>query len=407
MDMWKTDKWWVSPYNFSDEVRKNMKFEKQIQLHDVTMRDGEQQPGVVFRKEEKVKLAQKMDEVGIHRIEIALPAVSKEDEAAAKAIAKLGLSANLYVLCRAVKDDVDLALNCDISNVIVEVPSSDVMIEKGFLWTREKVVEIAVETITYAKKHGLKVVFFPYDTTRANWEFERKLMKAAVDEGHADAVTIVDTFGVCIPEAAAYLVKKVKGAVKAPVEVHFHNDLGLAVANSVAGLAAGASCAHVTVNGVGDGCGNASFEEVAVALLTVYGVNLGLNYDKIYELSRMVQEYAGVLVEPRKPIVGENCFRKESGIFVMFRDRMIEAGVPTAACAYLPSLIKPGQWFSVVLGKKSGRNSIATKLREMGLMATEEQLESTLQRVKVLSIEKKRLITDEEFREILRSVGVI
>jgi len=402
---WKSDKWWTSPYNCVREVRRNMKFPGRIQLHDVSLRDGEQQPGVVFRKDEKVKLAQMMDEVGVHRIEAALPAVSREDVEAVKAIVKLGLNSEIYVLCRATKADIDLALECGVTSVIVEVPSSGHMIEKGFRWNRERVLDMTGEMITYAKAHGLHVVFFPYDTTRADWRFESRLMKTA-EEAHADGVTIVDTFGVCVPEAIAYLVKKVKATVNLPVEVHCHNDLGLAVANSIAGASAGAECIHVTVNGIGDGCGNAPMEEVAIAFLTMYGVDLGLKYERIYELSEMMQKYAGVPVEPRKPIVGENCFRKESGIFVMFRDRMIEAGIPTGGCAYLPSLVRPGAWFSVVLGKKSGGNSIEGKLKEMGLTATEEQINDVLQKVKDLSIREKRLITDAEFRGILRSSGV-
>jgi methanogen homocitrate synthase len=403
---WKTDKWWVSPYNYEESIRKHMNFPNKIQLHDVTLRDGEQQPGIVFRKEEKVKIACMMDEVGIQRIEAALPAVSKEDCEAVKEIMRLGLKADVYVLCRAAKSDVDLALECDVPNVVIEVPSSDIMIEKGFLWDREKTLNIALETITYAKEHGLRVTFFPYDTTRADWNFESKLMKAAVEEAHADSVTIVDTLGVCIPEAIAYLVRRARDIVKVPVEVHCHNDLGLAVANSIAGAMAGAECIHVTVNGIGDGCGNTPFEEVAIALLILYGIDLGIKYDKIYKLSEMVEKYSGVPISPRKPIVGKNCFRKESGIFVMFLERMIEAGIPTGGCPYLPSLVKPDQWFEVVLGKKSGKNSIIAKLRDLGLSATEEQINLIVDKVKNLSIEKKGLVTDEEFKEIIQSVGI-
>ena len=378
---WKTDKWWVSPYNFIEEARKDMHFPEKIQLHDISLRDGEQQPGIVFRKDDKIKIARKLDEVGVHRIEAGLPAVSKEDEKAIRAIVKLGLKADIYVLCRADKSDVDLALKCDVKNVVLEVPSSDVLIEKGFQWTKEKVMGLALDALTYAKDHGLHVVFFPYDTTRANFDFESKLVKMAVEEAHVDGVTIVDTFGVATPDAIAYLVRRMKEIVNVPIEVHCHNDLGHALINSIAGVAAGAECIHTSVNGIGDSSGNAPLEQVAVSLPMLYGVDLGLNLGKIYELSKLVEKLSGIQIAPGRPVVGENIFRKESGIFVMFRDRSLASGVPTASCAFLPSLLDPrrvGKEFDVVLGKKSGKASVAAKLRELGWSATEGQMDSCL-----------------------------
>jgi methanogen homocitrate synthase len=305
------------------------------------------------------------------------------------------------------REDVDIALDAGVSSMTIEVPSSDVMIEKGFQWTKEEAIDKAMDTLTYAKKHGLYVNFFPYDTTRADWRFLKRLVTAAVEQAHIDSVTVVDTFSVCIPEGIAYLVSKFRDEFKIPVWVHTHNDLGLAVANGIAGAAAGAECIHAAVNGMGDGCGNAATEEVAVALRVAYGVDLGLNYGKLYDMCKMVEDCSKVPLSPGKPVAGENCFRKESGIFVMFRDRLTEAGVPTAGCTYMPRLVRPGRGFDVVLGKMSGTYSIEAKLRPMGLTATKEQLERVLQKVKSLGALKKDILTDAEFQQILKAEGVL
>jgi methanogen homocitrate synthase len=397
----RTENWWVSQYNFVDEVRKEMSLPSKLEFHDVSLRDGEQQPGIVFRKDEKIKIAQLMNEVGIHRIEAGMPLVSQEDFDAIKTIAGLGLSSQVFCLARIRKDDVDVALKCDVNGIILETPSSDVLIEKGFGWTRQKVIDMTIESATYAKEHGLRVVYFPYDTTKANWEFERQLMQTAVEQGHVDAVTIVDTFGVCLPQAMAYFVRKVRDAVKVPVEVHCHNDLGMATANALAGIAAGAEGVHTCVNGIGERCGNTPFEEVAVGVRVLLGLETGFKYDKLYALSKMVEEFSGSKLAPGKPIVGENPFKWESGIAVMFLNRLRDIGLATAATAIMPEFV--GQKFQVVLGKKSGKHSIEAKLKELGLEASDEQIEKILAKVKDLSIKKKRVITDAEFKRIVRS----
>jgi isopropylmalate/homocitrate/citramalate synthase len=394
---------WVSSFhNFNPEVLEKFSLPEKVQIYDVTLRDGEQMPGLIFTKEDKVKIAKAMDEVGIQRIEAGMPAVSPGDFAAIKEIANLGLSSNVMAFLRARKDDVDLALKCDVWGALIEVPSSDTVIEKGFLWTKEKILNAALDATTYAKEHGLHVTFFPYDTTRADPEFLKSLVTTIVEQAHVDSLAVIDTFGCASPYGFAHLVKMVKSWVKTPIEVHCHNELGLAVANSLAAVTAGAEVVHTTVNGIGERSGGAATEEVIVALKLLYGIDSGFNYEKLNKLSKIVQEASGVKVLPNKPVVGETAFGYEAGIPVMFCKRLKAINFLQGGLGYLPEFV--GNEFRVVLGKKSGKHSVEWKLEQMGLEATDEQIGAILSEVKELSIQNKRAITDEEFGMIVQKV---
>jgi len=376
-----------------------MNLPKRVQIYDVTCRDGEQRPGVVFRKEDKVRIAQKLDEVGIHRIEAGMPAVSADDFEAVKEIAHLGLKAKVVAFSRARKDDIDLALKCDVWGVLIEVPSSDALIEQGFNWTKQKVIDFAVEATSYAKEHGMHVTFFPYDTTRADSGYEKKLMTAVVKQSHPDAIAIVDTFGCATPFAMAHLVRLVKKWVKLPVEAHCHNDLGLAVANSLGAVSGGAEVVHTNVNGIGERSGGAATEEVAVGLRILFGLDLGIRYEKLMELSKLVQDITGIKVPRYKPVVGDTAFGYEAGIPVMFCRRLSAVDNLKAGLGYLPEFV--GNKFVVALGKKSGGASIEWRLAEMGKTATPEQVDKILTQVKEMSIKNKREVADEEFKQIV------
>ena len=399
---WVNKDWVTSASNFSPEVLKQMKFPKNLQIYDVTCRDGEQRPGVVFRKDDKVKIAKKLDEVGVQRIEAGLPAVSDEDFEAVKEIAHLGLSTKVYAFSRARKDDVDLALKCGVSCILIEAPSSDDLIRTGFGWQREKILNMAVEATGYAKAHGLKTTFFAVDSTRADPKFLRKLYTTVVKESKVDGLAVVDTFGVASPQGFASLVRSVRSWVDVPLEVHCHNDFGLGTANAIAGLGAGASVAHTNVNGIGERAGGASTEEVAIALKVLYGRDLGLRYEKFLELSKLVEEISGVAVSPQKPVVGETAFGYEAGIAVMFSYRYKHAGMLKYAVPYNPAVV--GNKFSVAVGKKSGAFSMRWRLEELGYKATDEQIEAILARVKQLAIKKRWALTDDEFRAIYNDV---
>jgi isopropylmalate/homocitrate/citramalate synthase len=405
MGRWLTKKWWVSYLNFLEEVRKNYNLPKNVVIHDITLRDGEQQAGVVFNKDDKIKIATMLDELGVQRIEAGMPAVSKEDEEAVKTIAHLGLSADVFCFARCMKRDVDLALKCDVDGVEMEIPSSEHLIKYAYGWPLEKAIDLSVEATSYAAEHGLHVAFFTIDGTRAdlNWWFN--LVDKVANEGHMDSLVLVDTFGVCNPEAIRYLTRKVREHFNKPIEAHFHNDFGLAVANTLAAVTEGVEIIHTTVNGIGERMGNADLAEVALSLEALYGIRLGLKYDKLYKLSKLVEKLSGVQMPPHKPVVGDGAFRVESGIIAGWWARLEELKKPLIMFPYTWDLV--GQkGVEMLLGKKSGRDSIVRKLKEMGQDFSNVDVDKILEEVKEESIKRKSPIPDEVFDEIMKKYNL-
>jgi isopropylmalate/homocitrate/citramalate synthase len=397
---WLTDKWWVSHYNFLDEVRANFKLPEKVIVHDITLRDGEQQAGLVFNKEDKIKIARMLDEVGVHRIEAGMPAVSGEDKEAVKTIAHEGLDAQIFCFARCMKRDVDLALDCDVDGIEMEIPSSEHLIKYAYGWPLEKAIELSVEATDYAAKHGLYVAFFTIDGTRADLNWWLKLISKVATEGHMDSLVLVDTFGVCAPEAIRYFTRKAREKFDKPLEAHFHNDFGLAVANTLAAVTEGAEIVHTTVNGIGERMGNADLAEVALALEALYGVKLGLKYDKLYGLSKLVEQLSGVKMPPHKPIVGDGAFKVESGIVAGWWLRLKEINMPLIMYPYIWDLIGQNS-VEIVLGKKSGRDSIMYKLKNLGLDLSTQEVDKILDYIKEESTKRKSPISDEVFKEIV------
>ncbi|MPM00468.1 2-isopropylmalate synthase [bioreactor metagenome] len=398
---WKTDKWFTSPWNFADEVKSTYHFNKNIKLHDISLRDGEQQAGLIFSKDEKVRLAEKMAEIGIHRIEAGMPAVSPDDKAAITQIVKMNLGPEIFAFCRCVKADVEKAADIGVSGIVIEIPSSDHMIEKAYKWDLEKTIDLSIEATSYAKEKGLYTVFFPIDMSRADMHWAMTLIKRVADEGHMDALAIVDTFGGLNPSAIPYLIKTVKSYIDKPIEVHFHDDFGLGSANTILGLAAGADVAHTTISAIGERAGNASYEEVALSLLTMYGVDLGLKYDKIYELSKMMCEMTGMQVRPNQGIIGDKIAEIESGIITGWYNNVKEHD-PLELTPYLPELTgHPDN--VIVLGKGSGLPSIEYYLKKTGFeIPPAEKCMDILNAVKATAIQKHGLVSEKKFVEITK-----
>lgn len=398
---WKTDAWWVSYINFLPDVRKDFKMPEKVFIHDITLRDGEQQAGVTFNKNDKVEIAKMLDELGVHRIEAGMPAVSQEDKEAVKAVANEGLKAKVFCFARCMKRDVDLALECDVDGIAMEIPSSEHLIRDAYGWPLEKAIDLSIEATAYAAKHGLHVAFFTIDGTRAdlNWWF--KIVDKVATEGHMDSLVLVDTFGVCHPEAIRYLTRKVREHFKKPIEVHLHNDFGLAVANTLAAVTEGAEIVHTTVNGIGERMGNADLAEVALALEALYGVRLNLKYTKLYELSKLVEKLSGVKVPPHKAIVGDGAFRVESGIITGWWMNLEKQNKPLVMFPYHWSFV--GQkGVKILLGKKSGRDSIIWKLKELGIEPSTLDIDKILEEVKQEAIRRKAPLSDDVFKKIVK-----
>ncbi len=393
---WVGSDYWVSQYNFDEEVMSKFHFPSEVVFHDVTLRDGEQTPGVVLRKNEKVEIARMLDEVGVHRIEAGMPVVSQEDFDAVKEIAHLGLKSKVFAFSRLVKEDIDTALRCDVEGIICEGPVGYPKL-KQFNWTNDQVTQRAVEAIDYAKKHGLWTAFFGVDGTRADFDFYKRVLAAVSEGAHPDSFVIVDTFGCVTPEGFGKMIREIHKVVKEPLEVHTHNDFGLGVATSISGVQNGASVIHTSVNGIGERSGNASFEEVAMALKFLYGQPVRFDFSKFKRLSELVQKCTRFPLAPNKPIVGERVFTREAGISI--------AGwmkYNLGSEAYLPDVV--GNKHGVFLGKKSGTHSIEWKLKQLGMSANEDQVNKILSEVKSRSEEIKSNVDDTEFRSIVTRV---
>lgn len=402
MNAWKTENWFTSPWNFSDEVRSTMNFKDKIKIHDVTLRDGEQQAGLIFNKDQKVAFAEKLAELGVHRIEAGMPAVSKQDADAIREIVKRNLGPEIFAFGRCMKDDVKRAVDCGVKGIIIEIPSSEHIIQKAYRWSLERAIELSIETTQYAKECGLYTVFFPIDASRADINWFLDLIQKVSTEGYMDALVLVDTLGGINPHAVPYLVKKVKERINKPLELHFHDDFGLGAANTIFGLAAGADVAHTTITGIGERSGNAPFEDVVMSLKTMYDIDLGIDTKKLYEASRFMRDITGIEVRPNRPIVGDKLFTIESGIVTEWYKNCIKEA---------PTEVYPFKWDMVgqpepqiYMGKKSGIPNVEIWLDKLEINVPKESYKEIVQKVKEKSFEKGRALTEYEFTEIVNSL---
>jgi isopropylmalate/homocitrate/citramalate synthase len=404
---WKTDRWHVSPWNFAPEVLAQLHFARQVKVHDITLRDGEQQTGVIFTRDDKIRIAEKLAEAGVHRIEAGMPVVSPSDQAAIKEIVKRNLGPQIFAFSRCMVDDVKRAVDTGVSGIVMEVPSSEHIIQNAYQWPLEKAIQLSIEATAYAHLQGLEVVFFPIDFTRADMNWVLDLITRVATEGHMDGLALVDTFGVTSPHAMQYFVRQVKARIKTRLEAHFHMDFGMGVANTIMALAEGVEVMHTTVLGIGERAGNTPMEETAMALLTLYGVDTGLNYAKFFELAHLVAELSQTPILPNRPVVGDQLFHIESGIIASWFQNC-GADNPTELFPYRWDVVgqAPAQ---IVFGKGSGIDSIKGALTRLGLAFTEDEAMKVLAAVKQFSLERKRLLTPGEFKtvaiETLAKVG--
>jgi isopropylmalate/homocitrate/citramalate synthase len=364
-----------------------------VGLYDTTLRDGEQTVGVVLDPEQKLEIATLLDELGIERIEAGFPRVSRDDWDAVRLIARAGLRAEIWGFSRAVPADLEALVDLGVRHAVIESPISDGKLDAIGV-SRETMLDRITGAMRFAAEHGIHAAFFGVDSTRADPDFYRRVYESAVEAG-AREVVVVDTLGIASPQAVTNLVLATLQYVDgAPVHFHGHNDFGLATANAAAAVAAGATWVHGTINGMGERAGNANLGEVALTLRALYGVKTNLRLDRIREVSRRVQELSGYELEPWKPVTGDTLFRRESGaVASQFHD-------PPAIEPYSSELVRAQR--SVVLGKKSGVDSIRIKADELGLELPEERRAEVLARVKELGARKRGLVSDDEFRDIVR-----
>jgi isopropylmalate/homocitrate/citramalate synthase len=387
---------WVSELNRRPEVRKDFAQKRPVKFYDTTLRDGEQSVGVVLMPAQKLEIARALDELGVGRIEAGFPRVSSEDAEAFKLIANAGLKAEIWGFGRALKADIDELLRLGSRATVIETPTSAIKL-KAYGLTVDEAKRRAAEAITYAREHGVKVAFFAVDGTRTELNTLGDFYKNALDAG-AEEMVVVDTIGACGPEAVEFLVRQVRDRVGPQVPLHFHghNDFGMATACAVAAVRAGAEWIQGTINGMGERAGNGDIGEIAMALQGLYGVPVELNLKEIRKTSALVRRTAGHQLEPWKPVVGENLFMRESGAVAS------QFHIPEAIEPFSADLV--GAKREIVLGKKSGLDSIAIKAKQLSISLTTEQQQAVLAAVKRAGVEKRGLVSDAEFSNIVRQV---
>ena len=374
---------------WTGEVNRPYAFEAEVGFYDTTLRDGEQTVGVVLDPQQKLEIARGLAEAGVERIEAGFPRVSADDWEAVRLIVEADLTAEIWGFSRAVRADVEALVELGVEASVIESPISDLKL--GALGvSREDMLGRIREAVSYAAESGIAVAYFGVDSTRADPAFFDEAYAAGVEAGAAEVV-VVDTIGVATPEAVHELVGRA-GALGVPVHFHGHNDFGLATANAIAAIRAGARWIHGTINGMGERAGNANLGEVALALQALWGVQTKLDLARVRALGERVRELSGYELEPWKPLVGDNLFRRESGaVASQFHD-------PPSIEPYSSELV--GAERSIVLGKKSGIDSIRIKCEELGLDLSEEAQRELLEAVKRRGAEKRGLVTDDEFREL-------
>jgi methanogen homocitrate synthase len=362
-----------------------------IEICDVTLRDGEQMPGVVFRADEKLDIALRLDEIGIEVIEAGFPVVSTAEKNAVKEVCNLGLNAKISALSRSVEGDVDAALDCGVDMISIFIATSELHLKHKLHMSCPEAIRCALSTVEYAKDHGLIVRFSAEDATRTDFEILKRLYKKA-EEYHADYVSVADTVGAMNPRTTYFMISEIKKILKIPICMHCHDDLGLAVANTLAGAEAGAKQLHTTVNGIGERSGNTPLEELLMALRLHHGIE---RYDlsNLKDISKLVESYSGIPVAKNKAVVGANAFAHESGIHVA---AVLEE--PRTYELYSPEMV--GAARHIIIGKHTGAKALKYITERMGYHLKETELCALAEKVKVCS-EFKRPINCEELKKLI------
>lgn len=366
-------------------------------VFDTTLRDGEQTPGVSFRQDHKFVIARQLSECGVHAIEAGFPASSTAEFESVRAIAAMGLEANVCGLARMLKADVDACLDAGVDLVHVFIPTSEIQRVHTVKKTPERVVADTREVVGYVRDHVDACMFSAMDATRTELPFLIEVSRAAAEAG-ATIVNVPDTVGVYTPTKMLQLIGALAPEVPAPLDVHCHNDFGLAVANTVAAVEAGAAQVQVTVNGIGERAGNADLAQTVMILESIYGIRTGVETVRLVETSRLVSRYSGIAISPVQPVVGDNAFSHESGIH--------SHGVLANSATFEPGIMTPemvGHRRRLTLGKHVGRHAVRQMLADVHLEPTDVQLDRIVEKVKAVANRGKH-VTDADLYEIAETV---
>ena len=373
--------------NIETLKKENMNLADKIYIFDTTLRDGEQTPGVALTVDEKIQIAQKLNNLGVDKIEVGFPASSQGEIESAKKIAAKGLDSTLVGLARSLQKDIDAVIDADLGYVHTFIGTSQLHRDYKLKMTKNEIIQTAVKGVEYAKDHGLTVEFSAEDATRTERGFLYDIISQVIDAG-ADFIDIPDTVGILTPIVTRELITDIKESFDVPISVHFHNDFGLATANTLTAIECGADQAHVTVNGLGERTGNCSLEELVMTLKSAYNIDLGLDTTRLFSLSNLVGRLTGVKMPVNKPIVGANAFAHESGIHVH--------GILNNSSTYEPmSPEMVGHSRRIVLGKHTGANALKSKLKEFHIDLTDDQFYKVFNEIKSLG-DSGKCVTDDD-----------
>ncbi len=380
---------------FMEEYKNTMDLPEQVKIFDTTLRDGEQTPGVSFTPDQKVRIANQLDEINVDVIEAGFPVVSEGEKSSVEKIAKENLNAEVCGLARTSEKDIDEALECGVDSVHIFIATSDLHLEKKLELTREEALNEAIEAVEYGKSQGVPIEFSAEDATRTDLDYLKEIY-TAVEEAGADRLNVPDTVGVANPPAMKNLTGEIREVVDIPISVHCHDDFGLATANSVVSVEAGAEQVHVAVNGLGERAGNASLEEVVMSLRSLYGLKPEIKTEGLANISNLLERLTGINVPPNKAIVGDNAFAHEAGIHV---HGILES--PGTYEVLSPELV--GHHRRLALGKHTGKKSVKNQLEDLEIEASDEQLGEITERLKELG-DKGKTITDADLRAVAESI---
>lgn len=372
-----------------------MGISEKVRIFDTTLRDGEQTPGAALNPEKKLIVARQLDRLGVDAIEAGTPVTSKGEFDGMKLIVNEGLKAEIYGLARVVKGDVDAVADTGAKYAHLFIATSDLHLKYKLHMTRQEVVHRSLEAIDYAKSRGLQIEFSAEDATRTDPAFLKKIYKD-VEEAGVIRINIPDTVGIMTPKKMFAFVKNIRSTLKVPLSIHCHNDFGMAVANTLSGLEAGAEQAHVTINGLGERAGNASLEEVVTSLHLLYERKTRINFPLIIQTSQLVSKLTGISVQPNKAIVGDNAFTHVSGIHVhgLVEEPLTYEPIP-------PELVGARRRFTA--GKHAGSHGIRAELDDMGVYPDDDQLKTIVVKVKDVG-DKGKTVTDSELINIAKDV---
>ncbi len=387
------EKYWVSPLNFLEE---NLApYPEKVLIHDCTLRDGEQTPKVYYSKAERIRIARQLDELGVDRIEIGMPIISRELREAIKEVVKLNLQSKIVAFARAHPDDVRLSVECGVEHIIIEHTVNPYLCKYAYNLDQEQLCQRIYDNVLAAKKSGLWVNYMGWDFSRTPLEYSRKAYQAAIDAG-ASAITIVDTFAVATPKAIGYAVKQFRQWFPdVIIEFHVHNDFGMGMATALAAVENGATIIHTAMNALGERTGNLATEEVATTFGILMGGRTNVRLEKLAATSQVVSDITQIYPNVNKTIFGKNCFAIESGVVSHYTNALRNVGFKPIAYPYLPHVVGRTEK-DFLIGSLSGRLTIEYYLEKNKIEATPEEQEKILAAVKDECIIRRTLLEEEE-----------